>query len=274
MIKHTITDTKKLTSEGIYKICRVMLDREKRMHAEPPIANEYVKRIKPLVLDDYMWVISYDILCILYGELNASKAHKIMGIQVHADKGMTRFIMLRQSYITIDNQGGLYSKNNLSDKETLYFKNDVNLTKKLCNSLYGISNVKPKIKKVIFNDPATIIFWNDGTKTVVKANGESFDPEKGMAMAISKKMLGNEGRYYETFKKWLPKEKDSNEYMDLPIFSEEDGFSTTKQVAEITGQSVKTIQKRCREGSYPGAIKVNNEWYIPFSRTKGGSHNE
>lgn len=62
---------------------------------------------------------------------------------------------------------------------------------------------KTTINKVIFNDPATIIFWSDGTKTVVKAqDGEVYDPEKGMAMAISKKFLGNEGNYYEEFKKW------------------------------------------------------------------------
>ena len=64
-----------------------------------------------------------------------------------------------------------------------------------------------KIKKVIFNDPATIVFWRDGSKTVVKAQPEEeFDPEKGLAMAIAKKALGNEGNYYNTFKKFLPKE--------------------------------------------------------------------
>lgn len=62
------------------------------------------------------------------------------------------------------------------------------------------------IKKVIFNPPATIVLWTDGTKTVVKAKNEDFDPEKGLAMAISKKALGNEGNYYNTFKKWLPKD--------------------------------------------------------------------
>lgn len=70
------------------------------------------------------------------------------------------------------------------------------------------------IKNVIFNDPATIVFWNDDTKTVVKAqNGEAFDPEKGLALAICKKTIGkNTGRYYETFKKWLPNaNKDSLE---------------------------------------------------------------
>lgn len=63
-----------------------------------------------------------------------------------------------------------------------------------------------RIKNVIFNNPATIVFWNDGTKTVVKAENESFDPEKGLAMAIAKKSLGNKGDYYNEFKKWLPKE--------------------------------------------------------------------
>ena len=62
----------------------------------------------------------------------------------------------------------------------------------------------PAIKKVIFNEPATIVIWSDGIKTVVKCNCESFDPEKGLAMAIAKRALGNNGNYYETFKKWLP----------------------------------------------------------------------
>lgn len=66
----------------------------------------------------------------------------------------------------------------------------------------------PEIKDVIFNEPATIVMWSDGTKTVVKCQeGEGYDPEKGMAMAISKKALGNKGNYCEVFKKWLPEEE-------------------------------------------------------------------
>lgn len=60
----------------------------------------------------------------------------------------------------------------------------------------------PTIKNVIFNPPATIVLWEDGTKTVVKAENEAFDPEKGLAMAITKKVLGNKGCYFETVKKW------------------------------------------------------------------------
>ena len=66
----------------------------------------------------------------------------------------------------------------------------------------------PLIKNVIFNPPATIVFFEDGTKTVVKTQeGDTFDPEKGLAMAISKRMLGNDHKYYWTFKKWLKKAK-------------------------------------------------------------------
>lgn len=62
------------------------------------------------------------------------------------------------------------------------------------------------IKDVIFNPPATIVFWSDGTKTVVKADGENYDPEKGIAMAISKKLMGNNKyEYYHTFLHWLKK---------------------------------------------------------------------
>ena len=62
----------------------------------------------------------------------------------------------------------------------------------------------PAIEKVIFNKPATIVFWSDGTKTVVKAQkGDKFNKEKGLAMAIAKKSFGNEGNYYEVFKKWI-----------------------------------------------------------------------
>lgn len=63
------------------------------------------------------------------------------------------------------------------------------------------SNNKFTIKSVKFNPPATIIFWSDNTKTVVKAcHDEPFDEEKGLAMAIIKKICGNKRDYYEIFK--------------------------------------------------------------------------
>lgn len=59
------------------------------------------------------------------------------------------------------------------------------------------------VTKVIFNRPATIVMWTDGTKTVVKCNNEEFDEEKGLAMAICKKVMGNKGNYYRVIKTLL-----------------------------------------------------------------------
>lgn len=48
------------------------------------------------------------------------------------------------------------------------------------------------IKKVIYNGPATIILWNDRTKTVVKCKeGDSYSPEAGFALAVLKRLTGN-----------------------------------------------------------------------------------
>lgn len=74
-----------------------------------------------------------------------------------------------------------------------------------------VNSSRMMIKKVIFNNPATIVFWSDGSKTVVKSHMDDYDPEKGLAMAIAKKALGNEGNYYNVFKKWLPKDDETIE---------------------------------------------------------------
>lgn len=99
-----------------------------------------------------------------------------------------------------------------------YCYNDAIATRGFLNSIYGISSSHiPEIKNVIFNDPATIVFWDDGTKTVVKCqDGDEFDPEKGLAMAIVKKAYGNKGSYCYKMKKWLPKEEpvDTNSILD------------------------------------------------------------
>ena len=71
-------------------------------------------------------------------------------------------------------------------------------------------NIYDSIKDVMFANPATIVFWTDGTKTVVKAQGdEQYVPEVGLAMCICKKVMGNTRDYYRVFKHWMkraPKE--------------------------------------------------------------------
>lgn len=67
------------------------------------------------------------------------------------------------------------------------------------NELYR-SN-KEEIKRVIFNEPYTIVIWANGEKTIVKAqDGEPYDKEKGLAMCFAKYALGNTCRYFDFFK--------------------------------------------------------------------------
>lgn len=114
-----------------------------------------------------------------------------------------------------------------------YYENDIRVSYIPYSDLYNriTSNTQtPKqkamnsITNVIFNNPATIVFWSDGTKTVVKCDErDEFDPEKGLAMAICKKHFGG-GFYNDIFKKWIPEE-------DAPVI-EIDGQITMNEIAE------------------------------------------
>lgn len=84
--------------------------------------------------------------------------------------------------------------------------------KLIADTLYGTMRKNNKcvtsndtIQAVIFNAPATVVIWADGTKTVVKCqDGDTYSKETGLAMAIAKKSLGNKGNFNEVFKKWIP----------------------------------------------------------------------
>lgn len=63
---------------------------------------------------------------------------------------------------------------------------------------------KPSVcapKRVIFSPPATICFWEDGTKTIVKCTeNDNYDPQIGIAMCILKHCCGNDNSYKKLFK--------------------------------------------------------------------------
>ena len=57
-------------------------------------------------------------------------------------------------------------------------------------------------KDVIFNDPATIVLWEDKTKTVVKCQpGDEYDPLIGFLLCVCKKFCGNKGAYNNMIRK-------------------------------------------------------------------------
>ena len=97
-------------------------------------------------------------------------------------------------------------------EEDAYIQNDNFMTKELWTKMnpYNKPNyVIPEIKTVYFNNPVTVVLWTDGTKTIVRCQeGDTYDPEKGLAMAVAKKLYGNKGRYYDIFRKWIPGDKE------------------------------------------------------------------
>ena len=88
-----------------------------------------------------------------------------------------------------------------------YCKHDVEATKELCKAMEEKETAMEKdmkdyigcyLKEVEFKPPYTTILWGDGTATQVKCIDEPYDPEKGFAMAIQKKLFGN--NYYKDMK--------------------------------------------------------------------------
>lgn len=94
---------------------------------------------------------------------------------------------------------------------------------KFYNGFYkDTDSIKPKhpiscitIKKVIFNGPATIVFWSDGIKTTVKCTEDDiYDQEKGLAMAICKRVLGD--NFKKTFKEHVEEENETYNNISAP----------------------------------------------------------
>ena len=60
-----------------------------------------------------------------------------------------------------------------------------------------------QVRNVIFNPPATIVFWEDGMKTVVKCSkDDTYDPERGFELAFLKRVLGG-GALRRLIRDWV-----------------------------------------------------------------------
>jgi hypothetical protein len=114
-----------------------------------------------------------------------------------------------------------------------------------------------EITKVIFNNPATIVFWSDGDKTVVKCQEDDvFDYEKGIAMACAKKMFGNKCNYYNNLKRHIP-EKVETETIFQKILKKLD--------KDEKGTIVKNILKKFEEARDSLDTTDNAEQANPLS---------
>ena len=161
--------------------------------------------------DEKTWIANYDIsdmypdfIYYVVGRGNGKNGKSLKTAECLAKQATNIYLSTQNPYI---NQLALYA----------HLFNDNNSAYDFLKKQFQIDNTNEekensmKIKHVHFSGPCTVVIWEDGTKTMVRANNEVFDHEKGLAMAIAKKALGtneNRSNYYDEFKKWIPKETE------------------------------------------------------------------
>lgn len=117
------------------------------------------------------------------------------------------------------------------------------------------------VERVIFNPPATIVFWKDGTKTVVKCQeDDDWDEEKALAMAIVKHDHG-----LSAFNKTLKKAERRYPDSGIDMSSLVDGFSSAaKPIPHIfeCEQDIEHTCKNCRNNKIDWSCKHEKD--MPF----------
>lgn len=109
------------------------------------------------------------------------------------------------------------------------------------------------IKDVIFAPPATIVYWSDGSKTVVKCSEKDvFDPEKGLAMAIAKRFGGNKGGYYKEIQNWV--EKSGKKYPGKPAAGKAVDLDVLKKYSSEANKDFEKFLSAAKSNNQSGAL--------------------
>lgn len=109
------------------------------------------------------------------------------------------------------------------------------------------------IKDVIFAPPATIVYWSDGSKTVVKCSEKDvFDPEKGLAMAIAKRCGGNKGGYYKEIQNWV--EKSGKKYPGKPAAGKAVDLDVLKKYSSEANKDFEKFLSAAQSNNQSGAL--------------------
>lgn len=190
-------DFEKYTSRGIFIIMREMIN------------AEFCTYFGGIREDDYEWIIGADVWDRIIKN-DSNSRNNIYNIEAIITNCGDTIYKISDIKVTIStNELNTITLRKKTEKYER--RNEMPVEKKSTIRYNGYTSVSA-IKKVIFNYPATIVIWQDGSKTVVKCqDGDIYDPEKGLAMAISKKALGNKGNYCNEFKKWLPEDEEEEE---------------------------------------------------------------
>lgn len=120
--------------------------------------------------------------------------HLLVGIYVDGDARKLRWVNPKDILVGHPDPKGEPGKSGCDGyKIHTYICDDIEMTKRMVNAMYGIRYSYPKAKKIVYDEAAgvTVVLWNDGTKTVVKAaEGEVHDSYHGYCVALAKKLHG------------------------------------------------------------------------------------
>lgn len=136
-------------------------------------------------------VYSYSVTVTIKLPLNASWIEEIEGTNPMVDVHTAR--ICRNAINTI------YGFSSQAEQVVEVMGEKAKNLKDFENQFFGTYKI-PEVREIRYNGPATIVFWEDNTKTVVKVQPgeEYYDPDKAFAMAVCKKLFGNKFNRYLT----------------------------------------------------------------------------
>lgn len=97
-------------------------------------------------------------------------------------------------------------------------------------------NIIPKPAQVIFNPPATIVYWEDGDKTVVRCDNDVFSEEFGYAMACMRKAYGSRANFKAQFKNaFRPQQKPKKQKKAKEVDQQEPAAALPSPAHNVIG---------------------------------------
>lgn len=107
--------------------------------------------------------------------------------------------------------------------------------------LFNKVKVGMYIKKVIYSDPVTVVFWSDNTKTTCKAqHGDTYSKETGLALCVLKKLVGGE-QVAKLMEDWIRTEN----VIDLKLIraTRKESKNSAPVITEEVIEEVANVQK-------------------------------
>ena len=88
-------------------------------------------------------------------------------------------------------------------------------TKAKFGGMFLVNGKKVYITKVIYNAPATIVFWSDNTKTTARCEtGDTWNNQAGLLTCVFKKLLGSD-KTLKLISDWTPEKNLKSHVKDL-----------------------------------------------------------